>query len=208
MSSYHVVRFGVLVTCVGVLAAWGCSRRPSRIKPPPIDAKAAGKLALQYYDTDKDGLIGGAELQKAPALNASIENLDTNNDKKISADEITARIETWQRDRVGKMSVMVTVNHRGRPLVGAKVRFVPEKFLGDKVLVAEGITDESGYADLSVPPDPNEPDIRGVHCGLYRVEITKQGLPLPDIYNTQTILGQEVSNDAEEIQEGIVFDLR
>ncbi len=208
MSS-HVVRFGVVVACVGLLAGWGCSRGPSRVHPPGIDASGAGKKALEDYDTDKDGFIGGAELDKAPALKASMKHLETNGDLNVSAEEITARIEQWQEDRLGKMSLGVTVTFRGRPLAGATVKFVPEKFLGDEVQAAEGETEDNGYADLSVPLDPDDPtDVRGVHCGLFRVEITKEGANIPAIYNTETTLGQEVSMDGENIQEGIRFDLK
>lgn len=204
----RIVRFGVVVVCVGVLVGWGCSRGPSRVHPPGIDAAAAGKLAIQQYDTNGDGQIGGPELEKAPALKASIKNLDTNGDKQVSGEEVTARIESWQKHRVGKMSLMVLVTSGGRPLAGATVKFVPEKFLGDEVQPAEGVTDEQGYADLSVAVDSSDPtDVRGVHCGLYRVEITKQGVKIPPKYNTQTGFGQEVANDAENIQEGIEFKL-
>ncbi|MHC4176651.1 MAG: EF-hand domain-containing protein [Planctomycetota bacterium] len=210
MSS-RVVRFGVVVAWAGVLAAWGCSRGPTRVKPPGIDADAAGEQALQQYDTNKDGFIAGAELDKAPALKASMKNLDTNSDGKVSAEEITARIETWQRDKVGKTSLMVTVRRMGRPLPGATVRFVPEKFLGKEVLTAVGETLDDGTADRSVPDDPEYPNLPGVHCGLFRVEISKKvngKETIPAIYNTQTILGQEVSNDAEGVREGIRYDLR
>lgn len=208
--SYRVVRFGVVVACVGLLAGWGCSRRPSRVHPPGIDASAAGRLAIEQYDTDGDGLIGGAELDKAPSLKAAMKNLDTNTDKKVSAEEITARIQKWQDEKVGKMSLSCTVTYGGRPLEGATVRFVPEKFLGDEIQTAEGKTEATGFADLSVPPDPNEPNIRGVQCGLFRVEISKKvggKETIPARYNTQTIFGQEVSNDGAGIQEGIKFNL-
>lgn len=177
--------------------------------PPGIDAVAAGKLAIQQYDTNGDGQIGGPELDEAPALKASIKNLDANGDKQISGEEITARIEDWQTGRVGKMGLLVLVTRGGRPLEGATVKFVPEKFLGDEIQPAEGVTDELGYADLSVAVDPSDPtDVRGVQCGLYRVEITKQGAKIPAMYNTETGFGQEVANDAENIQEGIEFKLR
>ena len=86
----RVVRSGVLLVCLGVLTGWGCSRTPSPIRPPAIDASAAGKLAIEQYDQDGDGLIQGQELSEAPALKAAIENLDTNHDGGVSADEITA----------------------------------------------------------------------------------------------------------------------
>ena len=206
--SYQVLRIGVIVGCVAVLGGWGCSKGPTRVKPPGIDAAEAGQLALKEYDTNGDGVIDAAELNKAPALKASIKNLDANKDGKVSGQEITARIEDWQEKKVGKMSLMVKVTRRGQPLPGATVRFVPEEFLGDEVKTAEGVTDAEGFANLNVPPDPSQPNLPGMHCGLYRVEITRQGDKIPAIYNTQTIFGQEVANDAAGIQEGIKFDLK
>ncbi len=205
---HRVVRPGVLVVCLGVLAGWGCSRTPSRIHPPAIDASAAGKLALQQYDKDGDGLIKGQELSKAPALKAAIENLDTNDDGGVSADEITARVKAWQKSNVGKTSLSCTVTYRGGPLQGATVKFVPEKFLGDEIQTATGETDQSGVAVLSVPLDPDRPgDVSGVQCGLYRVVITKQNTNIPAKYNTQTILGQEVADDCPQVRRGIKFRL-
>ena len=206
---HRVLRLGVPVVCLGVLAGWGCSRTPSPIRPPAIDASAAGKLAIEQYDKDGDGLIKGPELNKAPALKAAIENLDTNRDGAVSADEITARVKAWQKSNVGKTSLSCTVTYRGGPLQGATVKFVPEKFLGDEIQTATGETDQSGVAVLSVPLDPDRPDdVSGVHYGLYRVEITKQGTNIPAKYNTQTILGQEVADDCPQIRRGIKFQLK
>ena len=206
---YGVARFGVVVVCLGVLAGGGCSRGPSRIHPPAIDASAAGRLAIEQYDTDGDGLIKNAELNKAPALKAAIDNLDTNEDGGVSAEEIAARVEAWQESKTGKMALSCTVTYRGRPLQGATVKFVPEKFLGDEIQTAAGETDEFGRAALSVPPDPDVPgDVRGVQCGLYRVEITKQDTKIPAMYNTETILGQEVAYDCKDIRRGIKYQLK
>lgn len=205
---YGVVRFGVLVVCLGVLTGWGCSRTPSPIRPPAIDASAAGKLAIEQYDKDGDGLIKGQELSKAPALKAAIDNLDANHDGGVSADEITARVKAWQKTKVGKTSLSCAVTYHDGPLQGATVKFVPEKFLGDEIQTATGETDQLGVAVLSVPLDPDRPgDVPGVHCGLYRVEITKPNTNIPAKYNTQTILGQEVADDCPQIRRGINFQL-
>lgn len=206
--SYQVLRMGVIVGCVAVLGGWGCSRGPTRVKPPGIDAAEAGQLALKEYDTNGDGVIDAAELNKAPALKASLKNLDANKDGKVSGQEITARIENWQEQKVGRMSLQARVARRGQPLPGATVKFVHEEFLGDEVQDAEGVTDAEGWAILNAPPDPNHPNVPGMHCGLYRVEITRQGDKIPAMYNTQTIFGQEVANDAAGIQEGIKFDVK
>ena len=43
---------------------------------------------------------------------------------------------------------------------------------------------------------------------MYRVEITKDGENIPAKYNTETILGQEVSLDNIDLQMGIKFNLK
>jgi hypothetical protein len=202
----RTTRFGVLA-CVALLVGWGCTRGPTRIEPPNIDAEAAGQQAMQQYDSDRDGSVGGAELDGAPALKAALGRLDQDNDGKVSAAEVTALVKKWQEDKLGKMPLPVTVKRRGQPLVGATVKFVPEEFLGPEVLTAEGVTDENGIASLSIPLDPDNPNDRpGVQCGLFRVEITKEGVDIPAKYNTQTILGKEVALGDPELA-GLVYNV-
>ena len=199
----------VVSVCLGVLAGGGCSRTPPRVPAPAIDPAAAGQLAIQQYDTDGDGLIRGDELNKAPGLENALENLDTNQDGSVSAEEIAERVRVWQQTKVGAMSLSCTVTYRGQPLPGATVKFVPEDFLGGEIRAASGQTDEFGLAVLNVPASPDVPgDAPGVHCGLYRVQITKDGADIPAIYNTQTILGQEVADDCAAVRRGIVFELK
>jgi hypothetical protein len=195
--------------CLGVLAGGGCSRTPPRVSAPAIDPAAAGRLAIEQYDANGDGLIQGNELSKAPGLKSALENLDTNRDGGVSAEEIAERVTSWQQTGVGAMSLGCTVTYRGQPLPGATVKFVPEDFLGDEIQTATGQTDEFGRATLNVPANPDVPgDAPGVQCGLYRVEITKEGADIPAVYNTQTILGQEVADDCAAVRRGIVFDLK
>jgi hypothetical protein len=195
--------------CLAVLAVGGCSRTPPRVPAPAINPAAAGQQAIERYDTDGDGLIRGNELNKAPGLKNALENLDTNQDGGVSAEEIAERVKAWQQTKVGTMSLSCTVTYRGQPLPGATVKFVPEEFLGDEIQSASGQTDEFGVAMLNLPGDPDLPGaVPGVQCGLYRVEITKAGADIPAIYNTQTILGQEVADDCAAVRRGIVFELK
>jgi hypothetical protein len=149
---------------------------------------------------------------------------------------ITDRIKQWQASRLGRMSLRCMVQHNGRPLVGADVKFVPEPFLGPNMKTAAGVTDQNGVAMLTIAMGP-EGGPPGVPPGFYRVEITKPakdatpakpakpaengkppepaqpaqpaqaGLDIPPKYNTETILGQEVAIDAEGVRNGIKFDL-
>ncbi len=201
-------RFGVAVICVTILAGWGCwNRGPSRLHPPGIDALAAGTGAMEQYDTNSDGKVCAEELDKAPALKATLKNLDKDNDGCVSADEVTARVEAWQKSRIGRMSFSCTVKRNGKPLSGAAVNFVPEKYLGEELKGCTGTTDKNGVAVLTIPAA----DPPGVACGLYLVEISKKEggtETIPAQYNTQTTLGQEASQDAEDIEMGVSYDLK
>ena len=83
------------------------------------------------------------------------------------------------------------MTHNGKPIAGATVTFVPEKFLGENRMVATGKTDANGVATMS----HGQFDVLGwkpaVVPGFYRVEIEKQGERIPSKYNTDTILGQK-----------------
>jgi hypothetical protein len=93
----------------------------------------------------------------------------------------------------------------GQPLGGAKVTFEPESFLGDSIKTAVASTSMYGDAMPSISPedrpDPKMPG--GVHLGLYKVRISKMDNgkeTIPIRYNTETILGQEVSYDDPAIK--------
>lgn len=198
------------ILALGLILATGCSNAPPRLKPPAINASAAGSQAMEMYDTDKDGKISGAELDKCPALKAAIGQIDDTGEGVVTAAKITARVKKWQDSKLGRMSLSCTVLRNGAPLSDAEVKFVPEKFLGDEIKTASGKTDKNGVAMISVPVaervEGKLPDPPGVAPGLYRVEVTK-GSEVPAKYNTETTLGQEVALDAKGIQEGIKFNL-
>ena len=206
------VLLAVAAIAVGSGPAGGAAA-PRRVMPPAIDAEKAGRLAIAQYDANRDGLIDRQELEKAPALKASIGNLDTNKDRKVSGQEIAARVQSWKDSKIGLMSLACTVTLDGKSLSGATVTFQPEECLGPEVPSASGRTDNDGLAAISrplTPPDPY-PALPGICCGLYRVTVSKTldgKETIPPRYNTQTVLGQEVAADARGIQEGIVFALQ
>jgi hypothetical protein len=194
--------------------AVSCSRGPAPIKQPSISASSAGKLAMEQYDKDGDGKVAGAELEAAPALKAAIKNLDTDGDGGVSAAEVSARVNAWKGMETSLVSVPCKVTLDGEPLVGATVTFEPESFLGDDVKHAIGTTTPYGMAAPSVPAeeraDPKSPS--GAYFGLYKVRISKMvggKETIPARYNTQTILGQEVSYDDPGVKNrNIVFALK
>jgi hypothetical protein len=204
--SAPLARLVAAAGCLAVLTGWGCwGGSPSRVAPPSFNASASGQRAMDQYDTDKDGKISGDELKKAPSLNAAAKRIDPSGEG-ITADKIAARIKTWIDSKCGRVTVVCTIHHKGKPLEGATVTLDPEEFLGDVVQPATGVTSENGVAMMSVPASGPD-DVGGVPPGLYLVRVTKSGEKIPAKYNTQTILGLEVASDAYGEKEGYSFDL-
>jgi hypothetical protein len=192
------------VLAVSLITQSGCMRGPKRIVPPSIDAVAAGQEAITMFDTNKDGKISGAELDKVPSLKKSMADKVS---KGITAEDITARIRQWQETKVGKIgSVSCQVLKNGKPLADAVVKFVPEKFLGTSMPVCEGKTMADGNAGLSAPVEGAD-DVAGMPPGIYRVEITKAGENIPAKYNTATIFGEEIAPDVMR-RPPMVYDLK
>ena len=108
---------------------------------------------------------------------------------------------------MGRATFPVPVTHNGAPLVGAKVRLVPESFLGSALQPGEGTTDERGIAIVSTPPR-YAADVPGLSPGFYRVEITKEGDSIPAKYNTATTLGLEIGPMGHGMFSAIHFDLQ
>jgi EF hand len=200
------VRRMAAVSSVAYTAAFisvsGCGYSgPPRIYPDRPDPRA-GENAIKLYDTDKDRFLDAKELEEVPGLKAAIKQVDLDKDGKISAAEISARIQAWANSKIGRLAVSCRITHNGAPLTGATVKLVPERFLGGQVQMAEGTTDSHGVAAMKTAGQ------RGVCPGFYRVEITKTGETIPAKYNTETRLGQEAANDASGIENGIAtFDL-
>ncbi len=206
MSRRNCFSACVTATVLLTIFAAGCSRRPSRVHPPSIDPGSAGRDAMSQYDLDGDGKVSGAELDQAPSLKAALERLDTDGDGAVSASEIAARVRAWQESKVGRMTAVITVLAGGRPLEGATVTLDPEDFLGSNIQPATGTTDASGMVMPSIEVSGDDPP--GVAPGFYLVRITKDGMNIPPMYNTETVLGLELAQDVAELDEGISFDLR
>lgn len=185
--------------CALLLAVVGCSGRPGRLLPPGIPADA-GQAAVTEYDANGNGAIDGDELNKVPALKATLKRVDKNDDGQISAGEINDRIAAWQKSKLAITRSIVTVNRDGRPLANATVTIVPESFLGPSVKTATGTTDATGSASLRISSDPDE---QGVHLGYYRVEVTKSDPngkeQIPARFNSETEFGAEIIGDASDM---------
>jgi hypothetical protein len=185
----------------------GCKDSPGRVEPPQVDPTVAAAEALASFSSDGDGRISANELGACPGLKTAIKAVDSDHDGNLSAEEIAARIRQWSTDRVAMVAVNCSVTQNGRPLAGATVTFVPEKFLGPNIKPASGVSDASGRVGLSVVGMP----VTGLaHCGFYRVEISKKAGDKEMIaakFNRETALGEEITEGDKRRVEGLVFDV-
>jgi hypothetical protein len=133
---------------------------------------------MEMYDANKDGKLDAEELKKVASLGKLAQ------DGVVSADRIADQIKKWSAGGIGRARFTAQVFHNNKALVGADVKFVPEKFLGAGYVVATGKTGATGAAIVTVAADGPP----GIPLGFYRVEITKDGEDIPAKYNTETTL--------------------
>jgi hypothetical protein len=181
---------------VVMFAIAGCNTGGgSRVSAPSLSADDAAAKAIAAYDTDRDGAIGGDELKQCPALAGAVERIDKNGDKKLSAEEIAARMRLFLETNSGITNVPCHFTIDGRPLKGAEVIFEPEAFMGSSFKPARGTTDENGAVSLMT----EGMNLEGVPYGFFRVRVSKKGADgketVPARYNEQTTLGQEIAPD-------------
>jgi hypothetical protein len=185
--------------CFSLVVGSGCDMGAKPIRPNSVNPKTAAKAAVDQYG--KDGSIAGDDLKKCPAIQDGLARIDKNGDGIVSVDELADEIKAWGADGTGRIIYAVKINHKGQPLAGAAVKFVPEKFLGTGFVAAEGTTDGNGVAALLIP-GATPP---GLAPAFYRVEVTKGGENIPAIYNTETTLGLDVAHGVMGV--GHTFDL-
>jgi hypothetical protein len=150
---------------------------------PPVDVSAAVEKAFELNDKDGSKSLNESELASSPGLLAALGRYDTDNDRQISYDEMTARLNSLYSSRgTAWMTVTCQVIQGGRPLAGAKVRFVPEPYLEDALQPAEGTTNPQGEVTPAVADDKIPESLKGSHVlqpGVYRVEIEHANVKQP-----------------------------
>ena len=209
MRSRNLIRPGVYGSLVTLLIA--CNRDPAPVAVPQVSPQAAGKQAVADYDQNADGVLSVDELSAAPALHANFLRLDTDKDGKLTAEEITTRVQAWHDIGLGMLAVPVTVTLDAAPLADATVTFVPESFLGSAYKSGSGVTKPSGETTVTLA-EGDRPDtgVTGMPPGFYTVKISKfvSGKEsLSAQYNTTSVLGVEVRLDQENSAGRYVFDL-
>jgi hypothetical protein len=177
-----------------VLLAAGCSggRPAGDVGTSP---REAANQALAEYDANKDGALDAKELEACPGLRSALKRVDKNNDGRLTADEIAERLTFFQQAGAQE-GVGVEVTLDGRPLSGATVTLVPEKFQGPSFKPVSAVTDAVGTGTLQTEGSGDE-----IPLGFYRVEVSKKNAKgqetIPAKYNTKTTLGQEIAPDVE-----------
>ncbi len=207
------MRRGLISLWMLVLIA-GCSGKPGRLTLEGVEPNAFAERVMEQCDENQDGTISSEELEKFPGLAAATGNIDKNRDGQLTREEVQGRAQAWLDRKAALTQLPVKVNWQGRDISGAVVRFVPETFMGETYGPAEGTTNEYGIATLRHAPEhrPDPEFSEGVRIGIYRVEITweQNGKQvLPEKFNTQTELGQEVAADGAGMAGGVLtFALR
>jgi len=183
----------LLVASSGII---GCSSNQSRVYPPGYAADA-GAAAIKAYDKDGDNELGGAELDAVPGLKLALQQVDSDGNGKLSAQEIEARIQSWRDSRVGEMTVPVQVTLDGEALAEATVVFEPETFLGPGVRPASVKLESNGTGNVSMAAEHlADPKYPGIAAAWYKVRVTSDSKDIPARYNSQSTLGCEVCLDA------------
>jgi hypothetical protein len=188
----------------------GCSRSPTALYPPSVNAKSAANAAIDAYDRNGDGQLSNDEWSASPELAAVVKSYDASGDGTLDAGEIRGGIESWAENAVGPRQVPFTVTLDNRPLTGATVKLVPAPFFGSEMKAASSESGPGGGGNLAMAPEDmpkGAPKMALVQPGLYRVEILHPTQKVPAKYNTETILGIEITS-ANPGPQGVHWSLK
>ena len=83
--------------------------------PVSIDASAASRQAIEMYDKDGDGTIAETELTRSPESRRT-QPLRPRRRRRVSRDEIAARINDWSSQQLALMGCSYIVTLDGQPL--------------------------------------------------------------------------------------------
>jgi hypothetical protein len=170
----------------------GCGSGSGASDMPDVSPSAAAEQAIELLDKNGSGSLDEQELAACPGILAMREQYDADGNREISEEELSARFEAIYRGGTSWVSATCLLLQGNRPLGGAKVRFVPEAFLGDALPPATGTTDSQGRVTPAVADDQLPPEFKGAQAmrlGIYRVEVEH-----PSIKQPHKALGCEISN--------------
>jgi hypothetical protein len=183
----------------------GCHRATSGVAIPEWDPAQAADRAISEYDTNSDDGLSRDELEKCPGLLTALDRIDTNANGLISGEELASTLREIRQQDAAMVEISCAVTLGGQPLEGARVTLVPEPFMGESVKSATGVTVSDGTTLPTVAetelPEKLRGRVFGVHCGVFKVEVTHPRVAIPARFNTQTELGRIVSRRDHETLE-------
>jgi hypothetical protein len=186
-------KFGLRILALSCLFSSFSACGDRRIVPPVLDAEEAAGKALAEFDLNKDSFLDAAELERCPGLKCCIKELDKDSDGRLNADEISERLSKFRGSGVGLLGVSCTLVRNDAPFPGPTVTLVPEKFLQPALKASSGVADDRGQVTLQIEDQP----VPGVALGFYRIEVSYKDAEgketIPARYNSETILGHEVT---------------
>ena len=206
MTDQRLTRIALAGLAAVCVALAGCDASGGRVSPPPVKPQAMAQAALAQYDANSDQALSGEELARCPGLKSSLSLVDANQDGKLNADEIAARLKTFVDSRIGLVGLSARFTLDGRPLEGARVVLTPEKFIASAVQPASGTTTPEGVGFFQVSQD-----LPGVQPGIYRLEVYQPAADgketIPTRYNAETILGVDAGVDGPDVNNRVHFAL-
>jgi len=183
--------------CLAATTMTGCFSGPGRVGAVDIDAEEVSKTLIIENDKDGNASLSEEELTALGAIRNRLDVYDHNGDGQVDAAELSEQLMRVFDGRTGLLSASCRVTRNGRALEGAIVYFVPLPVFGDDMPVAGAVTQRNGIGQLSILPDDlpkNAPKVSGlIRPGLYFVEVKHPSLNIPQQYNVNTTLGQEVT---------------
>ncbi len=193
----RISALGASLAVAALVAATGCSGRPGPVDVVAVDAVAGSQQLIAANDKNGDGVLSQDELAALGAVRERFDVYDADGNGQIAQAELAENLARVFDGRTGLLSASCRVTRNGQPLVGAYVYFIPIALIADSVPIASGVTEHGGVAKLSIQKEDlpkNAPPVSGlIRPGLYSVEIVHPTLKVPEIYNKQTTLGQEVT---------------
>jgi hypothetical protein len=158
-----------------------------------VSPATAAADAIEQFDQNGDRSLTVDEVAASGAMSEAFNRFDSDGNEQLNQDEIQSGLQQIFGPSLAMTDVRCRVNLDRQPLADAKIRLVPEAFLGDSFPTAEGITDASGSASMVSTYPGTDKQIDAVASGLYRVEITSERVELPAEYSAESKLGCIIS---------------
>ena len=175
---------------------------------PSFNPRKSAAEAIKLYDANGDGVLEVSEMKSCPSLKVAMPLIDLDNNGKLTADEISTRIASYQKQALTAMALEALILSNGQPVPQAEVTLVPEEFMKGSLRISKGTTNGTGRAFLMT----EGLTARGVQLGMYRIQITKPGMAgeetIPSQFNKETTVGIEISTDVRDLERGITIDLK